>query len=76
MNNIFYGWWVILACFILGIITGAFTFFGFTAFFDPLVKEFIRFVMSKEGQQVVIKDGYFPLPSKKAAEFLESSGAK
>lgn len=42
---------------------------------DPLVKEFIRFVMSKQGQQVVIKDGYFPLPSKKAAEFLESSGA-
>jgi phosphate transport system substrate-binding protein len=43
---------------------------------DPLVKEFIRFVMSKEGQQVVIKDGYFPLPARKAAEFLESSGAK
>lgn len=43
---------------------------------DPLVKEFIRFVMSKEGQQVVIKDGYFPLPAKKAAEFLESSGAR
>jgi len=42
---------------------------------DPLVKEFIRFVMSKQGQAVVIKDGYFPLPSKKAAEFLESSGA-
>lgn len=43
---------------------------------DPLVKEFIRFVMSKEGQAVVIKDGYFPLPAKKAAEFLESSGCK
>jgi phosphate transport system substrate-binding protein len=42
---------------------------------DPLVKEFIRFVMSKQGQAVVIKDGYFPLPAKKAAEFLESSGA-
>jgi phosphate transport system substrate-binding protein len=43
---------------------------------DPLVKEFIRFVMSKEGQAVVIKDGYFPLPAKKADEFLESSGCK
>lgn len=43
---------------------------------DPLVKEFVRFVMSKEGQQVVIKDGYYPLPSKKADEFLVSSGAK
>ncbi len=29
---------------------------------SPLVKEFLTFVYSKEGQQVVIKDGYFPLP--------------
>jgi len=28
---------------------------------DPLVKEFIKFVYSREGQQVVIKDGFFPL---------------
>ncbi|MDK2745348.1 MAG: phosphate ABC transporter substrate-binding protein [Nitrospira sp. BO4] len=28
---------------------------------DPIVKEFIKFVYSKEGQQVVIKDGFFPL---------------
>ena len=43
---------------------------------DPLVKEFIRFVLSKQGQQDTAKDGYFPLPAKKAAEFLESSGAQ
>lgn len=43
---------------------------------DPLVREFIRFVLSKNGQDDTIKDGYYPLPSKKAAEFLESSGAK
>jgi phosphate transport system substrate-binding protein len=43
---------------------------------DPLVKEFIRFVLSKQGQGDTAKDGYFPLPAKKAAEFLESSGAK
>jgi phosphate transport system substrate-binding protein len=42
---------------------------------DPLVKEFIRFVLSKNGQDDTIKDGYYPLPAKKAAEFLESSGA-
>ena len=42
---------------------------------DPLVKEFIRFVLSKQGQDDTAKDGYFPLPAKKAAEFLESSGA-
>ncbi|GKS65415.1 phosphate-binding protein [Nitrospira sp.] len=28
---------------------------------DPLVKEFIKFIYSKEGQTVVIKDGFFPL---------------
>jgi len=43
---------------------------------DPLVKEFIRFVLSKQGQQITAKDGYFPLPAKKAGEFLESSGAQ
>lgn len=29
---------------------------------DPLVKEFVRFIYSKEGQAIVIKDGFFPLP--------------
>ncbi len=29
---------------------------------DPLVKEFIKFIYSKEGQSIVIKDGFFPLP--------------
>jgi len=28
---------------------------------DPLVKEFIKFIYSKEGQAIVIKDGFFPL---------------
>jgi phosphate transport system substrate-binding protein len=41
---------------------------------DPLVKEFVRFILSKQGQQDTAKDGYYPLPAKKAAEFLESSG--
>ncbi len=41
---------------------------------DPLVKEFIRFVLSKQGQQDTAKDGYYPLSAKKASEFLESSG--
>ena len=30
---------------------------------DPLVKEFMKFVLSAEGQQIVIKDGYLPLPN-------------
>jgi phosphate transport system substrate-binding protein len=30
---------------------------------DPLVREFVRYVYSKQGQEVVIKDGYFPIPA-------------
>ena len=30
----------------------------------PLEREFIKMVLSKSGQQVVIKDGYIPLPAK------------
>ena len=30
----------------------------------PLVKEFLKYVYSQEGQMVVIKDGYFPLSEK------------
>jgi phosphate transport system substrate-binding protein len=29
---------------------------------DPLVGEFIKFIESKNGQELVVKDGYFPLP--------------
>jgi phosphate transport system substrate-binding protein len=28
---------------------------------DPLVREFLKYVYSQEGQQVVVKDGFFPL---------------
>lgn len=38
---------------------------------DPLVKEFLTFVLSKEGQQLVVKDGFFPLPASSAAEELK-----
>ncbi len=30
---------------------------------DPLVKEYVKLILSKEGQQVVVKDGYLPLPA-------------
>lgn len=39
---------------------------------DPLTLEFLKFILSKEGQEVVIKDGYFPLP-KVAEEEAKSS---
>jgi len=38
---------------------------------DPLMKEFLTFVLSYEGQQIVIKDGYLPLPTKVALEELK-----
>ncbi len=28
---------------------------------DPLTKQFLAFVLSKEGQDIVVKDGYYPL---------------
>ena len=30
---------------------------------DPLRREFVRYVMSREGQEAVVKDGYLPLPA-------------
>jgi len=35
-----------------------------------LVSEFLKYVLSKEGQQIVIKDGYLPLPAKVARKQL------
>jgi len=41
---------------------------------DPLRREFIRYVFSKEGQRDVVKDGYFPVTAKLAAEELAKIG--
>jgi phosphate transport system substrate-binding protein len=38
---------------------------------DPLVQQFMLFVLSKEGQQIVVKDGYFPLTPKLADESVK-----
>lgn len=35
---------------------------------EPLVEEFIKFIASKEGQRIVVKDGYFPLTAELAQE--------
>ena len=37
---------------------------------DNLSKEFIRFILSKEGQQIVVKDGYYPLPANLAEQMV------
>ena len=31
---------------------------------NPLTNEFLNFILSKKGQEIVIKDGYLPLPAK------------
>lgn len=36
----------------------------------PLEKEFIKMVLSKTGQQVVVKDGYIPMPAKTVEKAL------
>lgn len=36
----------------------------------PVIKEFLTFVLSKEGQEVVVKDGYLPLTAAVAAKQL------
>jgi phosphate transport system substrate-binding protein len=43
---------------------------------DPLRREFIRFIFSKQGQSSVIKDGYYPIPATLAAKELEKVGIK
>ena len=38
---------------------------------DPLTREFIKLVLSKEGQEICVKDGYFPLPASVLEEDLK-----
>ena len=39
-RRIFYGWWVVAACFFISLYTGGVVFYGFTAIFEPLADEF------------------------------------
>ena len=36
----------------------------------PIEREFLKMILSREGQDVVIKDGYIPLPEKVVEEYL------
>ena len=38
---------------------------------DPLVQEFLKYVFSKQGQKIVVKDGYLPLSYKLAQKYLK-----
>ncbi len=37
---------------------------------DKLTLEFVKFVLSKPGQEIVVKDGYYPLPATVATEAI------
>jgi phosphate transport system substrate-binding protein len=37
---------------------------------DPVTREFVKLMVSKEGQEMVVKDGYFPIPASIAKEEL------
>lgn len=39
----------------------------------PLTAEFVRLVLSRDGQEVVVKDGYIPLPAKVAERELSKT---
>ena len=41
---------------------------------SPLEAEFVKLVLAQEGQQVVVKDGYIPLPAKVAEKALKQLG--
>jgi phosphate transport system substrate-binding protein len=43
---------------------------------DPLTHEFVKLMVSKEGQEVVVKDGYFPIPASIAKEEMTKVNAK
>lgn len=43
---------------------------------DPLRAEFVKLMFSRQGQEVVIKDGYFPISAQVAREDLQACGIK
>jgi MFS family permease len=59
-KDLYYGWWVVIACFIMNLYVGGVIFFGFTAFFEPIRQEFgwsyaqISFATSLRGLEMGI----------------------
>ncbi|MFN0242634.1 MAG: PstS family phosphate ABC transporter substrate-binding protein [Planctomycetota bacterium] len=43
---------------------------------DPLRREFLRYVLSRQGQEDVVKDGYYPLTSKLVGDAFGKIGLK
>jgi phosphate transport system substrate-binding protein len=40
----------------------------------PVEREFLRLVLSRQGQEVVVRDGYIPLPESIAAQVRAQIG--
>ena len=43
---------------------------------DPLRREFLKYVFSRQGQQDVVKDGYLPITANLAHEELQKVGIR
>ena len=60
LKRVFYGWWITLACSLIGLYVAGAIFFGFTAFFEPIAAEFswsytqISFAVSLRGLEMGI----------------------
>jgi len=60
IKKIFYGWWIVLSCSLIGLYVGGAVAFGFTAFFEPIRQEFgwsytqISFAASLRGLEMGI----------------------
>jgi MFS family permease len=39
-DRVYYGWWIVLSCFFINLLVGGTVFFSFTAFFEPIQREF------------------------------------
>ena len=59
-RKLFYGWWIVLACTVVGFYVGGVIVYGFSAFFQPLIEEFgwtytqISFAASLRGMEMGI----------------------
>ena len=40
MKKVFYGWWIVFAGFFISLYKGSVIFYGFTAFVQPIIREF------------------------------------
>jgi sugar phosphate permease len=64
MARIFYGWWVVFACFFITLYRSGALSYGFTAFFEPIVEEFgwsytqVSIAFSLRGVEVGILDPF------------------